>query len=168
MPRRVEPGFRRAYPGADPRSTECVINLLRTADVVESELARHLRPHGLSPATFNVLAILVGADGPLTPQEISDRRLISKATVTGLLDSLERRGLVCRGPHPTDRRMLLVDATDEGRRLLAEVRPEHHRREKELFACLTPGERSTLVDLVGRVEEHVEEYRSAPNGSGAA
>ena len=62
-----------------------------------------------------VLGILADAPDPLAPNEIAERLIISRATVTGLLDSLETRAYVRRTPHPTDRRMLLIELTESGR-----------------------------------------------------
>ncbi|MEY2463907.1 MAG: hypothetical protein QOH64_2045, partial [Acidimicrobiaceae bacterium] len=61
--------------------------------------------------------ILDGSDRPLCPNELGERRLVTRGTVTGVLDSLEERGLVVRTPHPDDRRMLLIELTAKGRRL---------------------------------------------------
>jgi DNA-binding MarR family transcriptional regulator len=55
-----------------------------------------------------VLGILKDAGRPCPPNYISERLIVSRATVTGVLDTLVKRGLVRREPHPTDRRMVLV------------------------------------------------------------
>jgi DNA-binding MarR family transcriptional regulator len=161
---RVDRGFSRRYPGADARATECMVNLLRCEDMLSGEMGRYFRRSGLSGATFNVLTVLEGAGEALTPQQIGNRLLVTKGTVTGLLDTLEARGLVHRERHPTDRRMMLVSVTDAGIALLEGIRPEVHRREKALLSCLTPAEKATLVELLGKLQQHLDtEYRSVPN-----
>ena len=58
----------------------------------------------------------------MSPSELGDRLIVTRSTVTGVLDSLERRGLVRRSPHPTDRRSVVVEITAKGLRVLGEVR----------------------------------------------
>jgi DNA-binding MarR family transcriptional regulator len=134
--------------GADPSATGCVVELIRTGSLVNSRLAAALRPHGLTEASFNVLMILDGSDRPLCPHEIGERRLVTRGTVTGVLDSLERNDLIRRSPHPADRRMLLIELTATGRRLLAQALPDVRAAEAEMMGGLDRSERSALRDLL--------------------
>lgn len=154
-PIRVDPALGRAHPGADPLATEVVINLVRTDSLVSAELARLLRRHGLSTATFNVLMILDGAGAPLCPFEIGDRLLVTRGTVTGLLDSLEQRGLIRRAAHPDDRRMLQIALTPKGKGLLKRLLPEHFPKEAAMMSVLSDREKQTLVRLLGKLQDHL-------------
>ncbi len=69
--------------------------------------------HGLSGSAFQTLAILDGAGEPLPGHVVAERLLVSSASMTSLVDTLERRGLVERHPHPTDRRKVLIHLTPE-------------------------------------------------------
>lgn len=154
-PIRVDPDLGRAHPGADPLSTEVVINLLRTDSIVNAELTRLFRQHGLSTATFNVLMILDGAATPLCPFEIGERLLVTRGTVTGLLDSLERQALIRRTAHPEDRRMLQIALTPKGKSLLKRVLPEHFPNEAAMMSVLSEREKQTLVRLLGKLQDHL-------------
>jgi DNA-binding MarR family transcriptional regulator len=143
-------------PGADKAATECVVNLIRTKSLVVSELDRLFRCHGLSGPGFNVLMIIEGAGRALSPFEIGERRLVTRGTVTGLLDTLEKQGLVRRTPHPDDRRMFLIELSDPGRALLAEVRSEFFPLQEKLFSALSGTEKATLVRLLGKLQAHLE------------
>jgi DNA-binding MarR family transcriptional regulator len=72
----------------------------------------------VSNAAAQTLAIIEGAGGPLAPSTIAARLMVTTGSMTSLLDTLERRGLVRRQPHPSDRRQLLVHLTDEGQALV--------------------------------------------------
>lgn len=156
-PIRVSTDHERRYPGARRLATETVINLLRAESLVSAELNRRLRAHRLSLATFNVLMILEGVRGPLCPWQIGERLLVTRGTVTGLLDSLEKLGFVARAPHPEDRRMLEVELTAKGRKALAGIRSEVFSTERELTHCLSEREQETLVKLLGKLQAGLED-----------
>jgi predicted transcriptional regulator len=88
--------FDERYPDASAIATECAMNLVRTADLLEKCIASLLADFDLSPASGLVLSILADSDTPLAPNVIADHLIISRASVTSLLDSLEKRGYVSR------------------------------------------------------------------------
>src|SRR4051794_12554920 len=100
----ITPEFEVLYPTASTRATECAMNLVFTADLLQKRIATLLQPLHLTPASGLVLSILADAASALPPNAIADRLIISRPTVTGLLDSLERRAYIRRLPHPSDRR----------------------------------------------------------------
>ncbi|MGH2749624.1 MAG: MarR family winged helix-turn-helix transcriptional regulator [Actinomycetota bacterium] len=155
-PLRVEADHARRYPGADKLATECVVNLIRTESLVVAELDRLFRSYHLTGPGFNVLMIIQGAGRPLSPYEIGDRRLVTRGTVTGLLDTLEKQGLVRRTPHPDDRRMLWIELTDRGRALLAEVSHELFPAQAEMMSALSERQRDTLIRLLGKLQTHLQ------------
>ncbi len=155
IPLRVGSDHERKYPGASKLATECIINLLRTAGLVSTELSHRFRAYGLSPATFNVLMILEGATEALCPHQIGERLLVTRGTVTGLLDSLEKQGLVRRIPHPEDRRMLLIQSTERARAVLEKLLPQHFPGEAELMSALSETEKESLVLLLGKIQAHL-------------
>ena len=117
------------------------------------ELHRRRAPiASLSSSGFEALAVLEGADEPLSSHTIAERLLVTTASMTSLLDTLERRGLVRRSPHPHDRRKILVTITDAGAHLVDRMLPVVHKAATEAFATLTEAERRTLVDVLGRIE----------------
>lgn len=81
------------------------------------------RRYGLSHAALNALAVIEGGGGPLPAGEISTQMHISTATMTSVLDTLERKGYVRRQPDPADRRRVLVDLTPDAQDLLDKVLP---------------------------------------------
>ena len=84
---RTPPGFEDEYPAATALATECFINYGLLSGGVIAAFQELVVEGGIpSAAAFNVLAILDGAGVPLSPSTIADRLLVSRATVTGLLD----------------------------------------------------------------------------------
>ena len=111
----------------------------------------------LSASAFQALAVIEGAHEPAPSHVIADRLLVSTASMTSLLDTLERRGLAVRLPHPTDRRKILVDVTDEGRRIVDDMLPVVHATSTEAFSVLTEEERQLLIELLTKVRRQVRE-----------
>jgi DNA-binding MarR family transcriptional regulator len=109
------------------------------------------RRHGLSNAAAQTLAIIEGAGEPLAPSVIADRLMITTGSMTSLLDTLERRGLVQRKAHPSDRRRLLVQLTNEGQALVDTFLPEIVAVQTELVAGMSEADRAAAVRLSERL-----------------
>lgn len=152
-PVRVDADHAIRYPGADKLATECVVNLIRAGSLTTTAVGVHFRRHGISGAAFNLLMILRGAGRPLSPHEIGERQLVTRGTVTGLLDTVEKQGFVRRLPHPDDRRMLLVEITDTGRELLDAVCVELFPAQAQMLSALSAADKEALVQLLGAVQD---------------
>jgi DNA-binding MarR family transcriptional regulator len=125
--------------------------VVRLADVITDAVNTRLRQHDLYLAAAQALAVLEGADGPLTPNEINVHLHLTSGSVTSLLDRLEQRALVTRGPHPADRRKVLISITDAGRELVDWHLPETVAIQTALFKVLTTKQLTELNYLVETV-----------------
>jgi DNA-binding MarR family transcriptional regulator len=105
---------------------------------------------GIRPPHFGILCAL-GQAGPLAQSELSDGLAVDAGQLVGLLDELERRGLVRREPDPGDRRRHAVSLTAEGRSRLADARRLAVEAEAELLEPLTPAQQETLRKLLLRL-----------------
>lgn len=151
-PVRMGPTFEQDWPGASARATDCVMNILRSADWLSERIATLLRPYDLTPAQAQTLSIIHGAGEPLPHHVIAERLVTSRGTVTWLVDGLAQRGLLVRRPHPTSRRTVLVAVTDEAVRLLHEFRPKIHQLDRDVVADLSAAEQGLLIDLLARIQ----------------
>jgi DNA-binding MarR family transcriptional regulator len=145
--------FEADWPGASALATACILNLAVVSDQALAFGQALVRRHGLPTiAAFNVLTILHGAGGPLPPSVIAERMIVSRPTVTGILGTLEARGLTRRAAHPADRRMALVALTPAGGALVEELRPVLHAAERAWLACLGEAEQRALLGLLARLQ----------------
>jgi DNA-binding MarR family transcriptional regulator len=147
--------FYEQTPDANVLATEAVMNTVRTADLLFDRIGRLLRPLGVSAAGGLVLGILRDHGG-MPPSELGARLQVTRATVTGVVDSLERRGLVRRVDNPTDRRSTIVEATPEGLALVHEVRRLVHRHERDWMAALSDAELRAFIDVLHLIQDQVE------------
>jgi len=162
---RVSEEYVEGNPQADPSATELVINVLVAGQLMANRLDEVLRPHGLSSSTFTLLQIVAGDLDPVTPSQIASRTPVpvTTATVTGLLDTCERKGWVVRERHPTDRRMVIVRITDEGRSVLAAAGQEVIAGERRWAASTPPAARERLIDALGALADHLRSPAAAPD-----
>jgi len=149
---KIAPDFESRYPDSSSIATECAMNLVLTAELLEKRIAGLLVPFDLSPATGLVLSILADSETPVSPNQIAERLIISRASVTSLLDSLEKRGFVIRKPHLFDRRMLLVELTDSGRQAARQFRPVVHQHQKMWMNALSVHEQEQLIKTLQRLQ----------------
>ena len=149
---KIAPDFEERYPDSSATATECAMNLVFTAELLEKRIASLLLPFHLSPATGLVLSIVADSETSVSPNHIADRLIISRASVTSLLDSLEKRGFVKRQPHPSDRRMLLVELTKSGRQVANQFRPIVHEHQKVWLSALNEKEQERLIQTLHRLQ----------------
>jgi DNA-binding MarR family transcriptional regulator len=166
---RVDRDFEAEFPGADARATECYANLVRTGDLlIGLHNSQAWEEHRLSATAKQALAVLDGAGEPLEPGVISERLLITSGSVTSLLDTLEKSGLITRSRHPSDRRKVLVDITDAGTAIVDAMLPSLHARERAIITdALTAAEQATLLRLVAKVQEAARDHAGDPADHGA-
>jgi DNA-binding MarR family transcriptional regulator len=157
------------FPSLDPSAAEVYLHLLRTSDEVFRATDAHLSAHRMSQGRFTVLMLLLdkatNQPHPRTPAELADLAGVTRATMTGLVDTLEKDGFVRRDPDPRDRRMMSVVLTLEGHAFLGRFLPEHFQRIAAMMARLSEAERRMLVTLLGRVLEGVAELSPPPPAS---
>jgi DNA-binding MarR family transcriptional regulator len=108
-----------------------------------------IREAGLTPPQYQVLHLLQERD-ELPLKELASACNCTRATITGLVDGLERKGLVSRMPNPDDRRSLLATLTEEGRALQGQT-PSLDKIYSECCAGLTPQEFRHLSLLLSKL-----------------
>jgi DNA-binding MarR family transcriptional regulator len=162
----------REFPDMDPSACEVFLNLLRTADDVFDVIEANFSNHRLSQGRFGVLMLLwrpaakSGSDGdcacnaPRTPADLADAAGVTRATMTGLIDTLERDGLVKRGVDPADRRMQQVSLTPKGNEVLRAMLPSHFQIMSSVMASLKENERDALVKLLTKISSQVSRQKA--------
>lgn len=125
----------------------------------ETYSGSHVRSLGLTPAQFDIVATLGNTPG-MTCRELGEKTLITKGTLTGVLDRLEARGTIRRGPSDADRRQIYISLTPAGARLFAKVFPEHAAHVKKAFAMLTSDELDQAGKLLQRLRDALRDAHS--------
>lgn len=146
----------RAAGGAvDERASLVVGQLQRAAVTVRQHVEQTvLGRDGLTWTAFAVLRLIWAGDRVETRQVAADAG-IAKATLTGVVDALVARDLVRRLDHPEDRRLVLLELTGPGRRLIRRVLPAVRAEEEYALAPLSPNQVAQLGNLLTRVGTHL-------------
>ena len=145
--------WRRERPELDLAAMELIGRLGRLSIHLGRAVDETFARHGLQRGEYDVLAALRRAGRPytLTPSELSDTVMLSRAGMTNRLDQLESAGLVVRRSNRDDRRSMHIDLTPAGVALVDEVTTEHVANENELLTGLTAAERRTMIQLTRKL-----------------
>ncbi|OQY18951.1 MAG: MarR family transcriptional regulator [Desulfobacteraceae bacterium 4572_35.1] len=111
-----------------------------------------LLPYGLTPQQFALLAFLWQEDGR-SQRLISEKTDVDRTTLSGVLDRLQKMGLVMRLPDPDDRRAWQIFLTDAGRELEKKVAPLINNLRQQLFKEFAPGEYEQLCYLLAKLRK---------------
>jgi MarR family transcriptional regulator, lower aerobic nicotinate degradation pathway regulator len=126
-----------------------VDGLAQLSFLVHGTLERLAAEHGLSIIQARLLGVL--RDRTPTMKELGRLLGLDKSSTSGLVDRAEARGLVSRVPSQTDRRAVLVNLSDEGRSLVAEVAARFETEIDAVLDRLKPRDREALSRLVSRL-----------------
>ncbi len=118
-------------------------------------LADELEPHGILTAQWSVLRILWDIEG-LTQVELAERMRVEKASLTGVLEGMERRGLIIRERNAEDRRKINITLTAQGRRLKPQLLPHAARINRKATRGMTEAETLELRRLLEKVIQNLE------------
>ena len=140
-----------------------VRELARTFQAFEQFSSRHIRQMGLTPPQFDVVATLGNTPG-MCCKDLSEKTLITKGTLTGVLDRLEEKGLIHRCIAEQDRRSVFIALTPEGAALFDKIFPCHLDYMSKAFSTLDDNELEALQQGLARLRSAftltVEETRS--------
>ncbi len=151
-----------AKPAQTATPAEAVFrSFLRTIGLFRRIMDPYFAQFGISGPQWAILRVLQRAeeaDGPggLPLSELGQRLLIQPPSVTGVVDRLERQGLVKRSASQDDRRVRYVRLTPKARALVAEVLRHHAGQIRLLFAGLGSAEMGDLLKLLARLEAHLQ------------
>lgn len=141
----------------DLPAMHAISSLYRAASATRAHLTnRVLRPRGITWTGFVVMwSIWVWE--PIETRDVAESASISKATLSGVANTLEARGWIRRSPGATDGRLVELTLTDAGRELMEELHPEFNKVEAELAHALSNRRLEEMTKGLRGLVERVEE-----------
>jgi DNA-binding MarR family transcriptional regulator len=142
--------------GGNDDASDAVAQLHRAANAVRQHVEQMvLRPESLTWTGFSVLRAVLEANR-LETRQAAEQAGIAKGTLTGVVDTLVARGLVRRVDHPEDRRLVLLELTRTGHRLVRQLLPAVQREEAFALGALPAGEMRRMSAALGRLIAHLD------------
>jgi len=142
------------YPDVDFSAMALCFNLIRATNRMTKDLEVSVhRPMGISFAGYRLL-FTIKSVGQVNPNELARLSSVSTASMSSLLNTLEKYGLVTRTPDPEDKRKAIVQLSDEGERVVADLCRINNQREQAWAAGLTETEASILAELLRKLLLH--------------
>lgn len=134
--------------------------LVRCYQAFEAYSGAHVRGLGLTPAQFDIVATLGNTTG-MNFKELGEKTLITKGTLTGVVDRLEAQRLVRRSASAEDGRSMIVSLTPAGERQFEKVFPAHLGHLRQVLGGLD-------AERLARIETALRELRGALEAAPAA
>ncbi len=135
---------------------EAILSIVRTAGVLSLKGAALFREFDLTEAQFNVLFSLKYKETVWTQSDLGKRLVVTRASVTSVLDKLESKGLVERKVVQGNRRIYHVDLTPDGRALIEQVEPLYRQNVHDVMADFDRKRCELLVESLELVRDRCE------------
>jgi DNA-binding MarR family transcriptional regulator len=143
-----------------------LLSILMSFEVLTRYLELELKRHEASLIRFNIMSTLFKNGGEMTPSEIAESVFREKNSITAVINTLERQGVVRREPSPDDRRSVKVVITDKGWNDANRLNPIAQELSRQALSCMDKNQVEELVDNMRVLRESLlpRIARSTVNG----
>jgi DNA-binding MarR family transcriptional regulator len=147
------------------REHEALLNVYFTGMQIRKWGTEFLQAHGLTDVQFNLLMLLKyqGQTEDLSQARLSEMMLVNRANITGLVDRMEKAGLVKRTGDPADRRTRRIVLTPKGRQWVDRLEPLYARQIKHLMRSLGRREVDRLIRLCETIRHNLKTSAKTPS-----
>lgn len=150
------------FPRMDVTVLTTHLLLMSTFKEIYHQLEAWLGGYGISQGRFVLLMLLFQEqERSLTPSELADKARVTKGTITGLIDGLEKDHLIERRSHHKDRRMSTIHLTEKGEQLMKQLIPPFYEQRALIMSELSKEELKTLNTLLGKIAIGLERAKKA-------
>ena len=118
----------------------------------ERVTAEHVRQCGLTQAQFDIIATLGNTAG-MSHKDLGQKTLITKGTLTGVIDRLEQKGMVARERNAVDKRSYFVRLTAEGEQKFREVFPKVTALGRKIFTDFKDDDFAAMEQTLARLKQ---------------
>jgi len=145
-------------PDLDTEPMALIGRLTRLSARISREMGETFARHGLSAASFDVLATLLRAGPPhaLSPNQLLATMMVTSGTMTNRIDQLQKSGLVARVQNAADKRSVLIRLTAKGRRIIDAAVTDHVKTQTRLVSVISKDDRAALNRLVSEYLSSIE------------
>jgi DNA-binding MarR family transcriptional regulator len=138
---------------ADKTPLGTLLSILTSFEVLERYIETELMRYGASLIRFHIMSTLFKNGGEMTPSEIGESVFRANNSITAVINTLERQGVVRREPSPNDRRSVKVVITDKGWKEANRLSPVAQEVSREALSCISKEQVEELVGTMRAVRE---------------
>ncbi|MFU0790492.1 MAG: MarR family transcriptional regulator [Virgibacillus proomii] len=131
-------------------SLKAFVVLVKASKALQERMMQDIKNYGMKTSEFTILETLYHK-GKQTVREISESVLIKTGSITYVIDKLEQKGLLKRQHCQEDRRVVYIDITNEGKKLMDEIFPKHQKIMEDLFAGISDQQKQTVINILKTV-----------------
>ncbi len=130
-----------------------LLSILTSYEVLERYLEVKLMRYGVSLIKFHIMSTLYKNGGEMTPSEIGQSVFRANNSITAVINTLEKQGVVRREPSVDDRRSVKVVITDKGWKEANRLSPIAQELSREALSCIDKEQIEALVDIMRTIRE---------------
>jgi DNA-binding MarR family transcriptional regulator len=156
----------RASKRTDKTPLGTLLSILTSYEVLARYLEVELRRYEVSLIRFNIMSTLFTNGGEMTPSEISERVFREKNSITAVINTMERQGVVRREPSSDDRRSVKVVITEKGWKEANRLSPIAQELSREALSCMDKDKIEDLVENMRNLRENLLPRIAKSTGNG--
>ena len=143
-----------------------LLSILMSFEVLARYLEIELKRYKVSLIRFNIMSTLFKSGGEMMPSEIAESVFREKNSITAVINTLEREGVVRREPSTDDRRSVKVVITDKGWKEANRLSPVAQEISREVLSCLNKEKVEDLVEVMRNLRENLLPRIAKTSGNG--
>jgi len=137
----------------DRLNNDTILRLIRVSEVLVKAADRFFGKYGLTTTQYDVLVIINYSEKRVSQSDLGDRRVVSRSNITGIVDRLEKVGLIKREGSADDRRIKYLAITQKGKDLIKKVENKYFDTLKQVVWFLDDKDKGELTEIIGRIEK---------------
>jgi len=141
-----------------------LLSMMMSYDVLARYLEVKLKKYHVSLIRFNIMSTLFKNGGEMTPSQIAESVFREKNSVTAVINTMEKQGVVRREPSPEDRRSVKVVITEKGWKEANRLNPIVQELSREALSCMDREQVENLVGMMRTFRESLAPKISKNNG----
>jgi DNA-binding MarR family transcriptional regulator len=137
----------------DRLNNDTVIKILRISEALVKTADRFFSKYGVTTTQYDVLVIVNYSESRITQSELGERRVVSRSNITGIVDRLEKLGLIKRESDTGDRRIKHLVVTKKGKDIIEKVEEKYFDNLKQILWFLDEKDKAGILEIIGRIEK---------------
>ena len=145
----------------DRLNNDAVLRLVRVSEALVKAGDSFFSKYGVTAAQYDVLVIVKYSEKRVTQSDLGGHRVVSRSNITGIIDRLEKLGLVKREGSADDRRVKYTTITQKGKDLIRKVEEKYFDNLKQIVWFLDEKDKRELTEIIGRIEKGLKRAEDA-------